>query len=402
MEFEMNIIACILLKPELLKELTVSSEYFNTFKAKLSLKILADQYKNYGTVSLVGIENTYSHLFKSPDEAKAVINYLSECIMLEATTNSFSYYQEQLFRTYIKNKILNTIHLYEQQKIDTETLLENIHNFESLSMSDKSKTLNGEEIYNLITEQSKRINFRFKKLNLNANIQEHDLVILAARPGIGKTAFALNLLEDISNEYNCVYFNLEMSEQQIYRRLISITSKIDLKYVENPSTKYQKNEILEICNNFSKKKIKVITASQSLKSLRTKIIKESKKNHTIFFIDYVGLIAGKDGQSNYERVTEITKALRRISVDFNCTIFLIAQINRSNEKQKDKRPQISDLKDSGELEQSGTTVLMLHSENIYNQNDVDEIQLIVGKNRNGRVGYLNYNYNKTTQRFEEK
>lgn len=402
MEFEMNIIACIFLKPELLKELTVSLEYFNTFEAKLSLKILADQYKNYGTVSLVGIENTYSHLFKSPDESKAVINYLSECIMLEATTNSFSYYQEQLFRTYIKNKILNTIHLYEQQKIDTETLLENIHDFESLSMSDKSKTLNGQEIYNLITETSKKINFKFNKLTLNANIQEHDLVILAARPGVGKTAFALNILEDISNKYNCVYFNLEMSEQQIYRRLISINSKIGLKYVENPSTEYQKNEILEICNNFSKKKIRVITGGQSLRSLRTKIIKESKKSHTIVFIDYVGLITGKDGQSNYERVTEIAKALRRISMDFDCTIFLMAQINRSNEKQKDKRPQISDLKDSGELEQSGTTVLMLHNENIYNQSDEEEIQLIIGKNRNGRVGYLNYNYNKLTQRFEEK
>lgn len=402
MEFEMNIIACILIKPELLKELTISIDYFKSFEARLSLQILSDQYKKYGTVSLVGIEDTYSHLFKSPNDSKAVIEYLTECITLEATANNFSYYQEQLFSANIKNKILNTIHLYEQKKIDTETLLEEIHKLESLSMNDKTKSLNPDEIYSLITESSKKINFRFKKLTLNANIQEHDLVVLAARPGVGKTAFALNLLEDISNEYNCVYFNLEMSEQQIYRRLMSIHSNIDLKYIEKPAGDFQKEKILEYCNKFSKKKIKVITGSQSLRSLKAKMIKESKKSHTMIFIDYVGLVAGKDGQSNYERVTEITKELRRISLDFNCTIFLISQINRSNEKQKDKRPQISDLKESGELEQSGTSVLMLHSENIYSENDEEEIQLIIGKNRNGKVGYLKYKYNKSTQRFEEK
>lgn len=404
MEFEQNIVGCLLIKPELIKELIVPKECFITEEAKISIQIIDDQYNKYKTISLVGLSKTYAHLFKNNIESKQVVDYLNECMLLEATANNFSYYQEQLFKTFVRNKIINTIEDYKTSRIDTDTLLENIHKFENMTLNEKDYSLNSGEIYHLITEESKKIKFRFPKLTLHANIQEHDLIILAARPGVGKTAFALNLMENISDEYNCVYFNCEMAEQQIFRRLLSIHSQMGLKYIESRATEYQDSKLKEFCDSFSKKKIKVITASQTLNTLRSTIIRESKSRHTIFFIDYVGLIGGKDKQSNYERITEITKELRRLSLDYNCTIFLISQLNRASENKKDKRPNISDLKESGELEQSGTSVLMLHTDNIYNNksDDKEEVQLIIGKNRNGRVGLIKYEYDKGIQRFEEK
>lgn len=403
MEFEKNIIGCILLKPELIKELCIPEEAFMSIEARVSLKIIADQYKKIKSISLVGLAEAYKALFKNKSEAKSITDYLYECMSLEATAGHFDYYQERLLNCYIENKILKSIKSYQQNEISVETLLEKIHEFEKITMNKRNNYLSGEDLYKIIRRSDKRIDFRFKKLTLYANIQEHDLVILSARPGIGKTAFALNLLEDLSEEYNCIYFNMEMSEQQVYRRIISINSKINYSFLENPITKFQDDEIKEICSRVSKKKFKILTGSQTVKTIRSQIIKESTVKHTIAFIDYVGLIKGTNAnQNSYERVTEITKELRQIALDYNCTIFLIAQINRNSEKNKGKKPQLSDLKESGELEQSGTSVLMLHNDNIFSENKVSEIQLIIAKNRNGGVGIINFEYDKSIQRFEEK
>ena len=124
----------------------------------------------------------------------------------------------------------------------------------------------------------------------------------------------------------------------------------------------------------------------------------------IVFIDYIGLVQSNEKfTSIYERVTSIVKELRRISLDYNCTIFIASQINRNSEKEKDKRPKISDLKESGELEQSGTTVIMLHNENpMASADKIAEIQVIIGKNRNGPTGIIALDYNKENQRFDNK
>ena len=197
---------------------------------------------------------------------------------------------------------------------------------------------------------------------------------------------------------------MEMSEKQVYQRLVGINTNIDMKYYDTPQTEHQLNKIKEGCKNIAKKKIVCYTGSQTTKSIKQKIIKNSKEEHTLVFVDYVGLIRGDSKKSSYERTTEIVKELRQISLDYNCTIFLIAQINRNSEKDKDKRPKISDLKETGELEQSATTVIMLHNENYYKGINTDEepIQMIIGKNRNGTTGITELIYNKTSQKFENK
>lgn len=403
MEFESNIIGCLLIKPELIKEICIPIEAFKSQEARISLKIIADQYSKIKSVSLVGIADIYKDFFKDNNEAKMVTNYLYDCLNTQAVAAHFEYYQEKLFNSYIESEIMRTIKSYQREEVSTEEMLEKIHQLETIVIKPKNNCLSGEELYKIIKRENKRINFRFEKLTERGNIQEHDLVILAARPGVGKTAFALNLLDDLSSKYNCIYFNMEMSEQQVYRRLVSLNSKISTNYLEKPATSYQEDKIKECCNVVAKKKFKVITSSQTIKTIKSRIIKESSNEHTIVFIDYVGLIRGiQKNQSIYERVTDITKELRQISLDYNCTIFLIAQINRNSDKNKNKSPQISDLKESGELEQSGTAVLMLHNDDMFSSEDVANIQLIIGKNRNGGVGIINLNYDKTIQRFEEK
>lgn len=401
-EAEKNVIASILIYPELITKIVVPEEYFLDPLNKFCFQMIRKQYFDKKAIDLTSMYEFYKPDFQKINYSK-FISYTTDLITYQMVSKSnFWPYQEAMTHAY-KNQQLNlAIESFKLNRITQEELMNKIHDLDLLVLNSSEDKLTGDEIFKTITSREKTLSFRFKKLQENANIQEHDLPIIAARPGIGKTAFMLNLIEDLSEHYKCIYFNLEMTEKQLLKRLVSINSKIPMKYFDSPETEYQKSKIRESSENISKKKIRIITGSQTIRTIKSEIIRESQLDHVIVFIDYIGLVRSTEkNQSIYERVTSIVKELRQISLDYNCTIFIASQINRNSEKEKDKRPKISDLKESGELEQSGTTVLMLHNDKPLAPSDqVAEIQVVIGKNRNGPTGIIKLNYNKENQRFE--
>ncbi len=401
LELEETIVGLILADYHLLDRLLLSEKNFTNPKLIKLLSAMKDEYKKFHKFDLVGLVSEHQELFQGKDAI--TIEYLTNIMQLGLPSH-FEYYQENLFRMHIKKLLLLAIERFKANQMTQDELLDYIHEIEQKSLNSKLNRLTKEQIYSLVSQKKNRIVFRFEKLTKAANIQEHDLIVIAARPGVGKTGFALNVLENLSDNYNCLYFNMEMTEQQIYRRLIGINTYLEVNKLDDFSDQYVVNKAKDACNNLSKKKINIITGGQTIRTIKSQVIKESNNEHTIVFIDYVGLIRDTEkNRSSYERVTEIVKELRQISLDYNCTIFVLAQINRNSEKEKDKYPKISDLKESGELEQSATTVLMLHNENAYKFVDArnDYVKLIIGKNRNGETGIIDYHYNQKNQRFCE-
>ena len=176
-----------------------------------------------------------------------------------------------------------------------------------------------------------------------------------------------------------------------------------MRYFANRETDYQDEKIKEACKEIASKKIKVFNQTQTLASIRRTIIKESKKGHVIAFIDHLGLIEANDSkQSLYSNTTAIMKGLRRITRDYDCTIFVVSQV-KSSEKSKDP-PNLSDLRDSGEIEQSATTVIFLHDPNrdVNSSRKIVPIDAIIKKNRNGEEGIITLEYDRECQRFNEK
>lgn len=398
---EDTILGHLLLKPELFKKTVISEINFLNEENKFIFKLLKKQYEEYQTINIIGIAENYKTEFNIKNPANKIIEKLTHLLaetLLQV--NDYDYFQELLFNKYIDNEMMKVINQFKNQEINKETLLENIHSLESQSIRLDNNRLNGMEIFNLINSKNKNINFRFEKLSTTANIQEHDLVIIAARTGLGKSGFCLNLLEDLSDRYNCLYFNMEIAEKQLYQRLVSINSKIDMKYLDNPATEYQESIIKKSCEKIASKKIKVFSQGQTVATIRRKIMNESKQGHTIVFIDHVGLIKSKKNSSLYENLTEIVKELRQMSLDYDCTIFLVSQLNRTADNKQ--LPKISELKDSGELEQSATTVILMHDENQDKNISKDDVSItfLIGKNRNGSLGMMHYQYNKLSQRFD--
>ena len=192
---------------------------------------------------------------------------------------------------------------------------------------------------------------------------------------------------------------MEMTEEEVYERMLGIESNISIKDINNPQTEYQNNSIKETANKIYGYKYEVINGSKTVKSIKSKIINEQRDEHVIVFIDYVGYIVGKAGQNDRERIGEATRELNNITKDYDCTIFLICQINRNGSEE----PTMEDLKDSGEIEQTGDTIILIHDGNKNNNDDVKEISLLIpkcrGSKRNVRIPVI---YDKAKQRMEVK
>ena len=401
-ELESAILGSLLSEPNLMQRVVVSDQCFLDECNRFIFNLLRKQYNDFKTIDMVGLVENYKNEFNEKFTASNIILKLTEFMEEAVVATNFDYYQESLFSRYVENEIMKSINKFQSHKITKDELLDDIHKFESMSIKTDNNRLSAEEIFKLINSKNNRINFRFKKLCDAADIQEHDLPIIAARTGIGKSGFCLNLLEDLSSRYNCIYFNMEMAEKQLYQRLISINTGIAMKYLTDIQTDYQQEKVKTGCTNIGKKKIKVFNRAYTISNIRRIIINESKNEHTIVFIDHVGLIIQQKNTSIYESLTSIVKELIQISLNYNCTIFLVSQLNRSADD--DSIPKMSELKDTGELEQSASSVIILHDENHSKNMSKDKIEMtfIVGKNRQGRTGMTKYLYNKENQRFDEE
>lgn len=395
LDLEEELIGNLLLNSEFMNYLSIDEKYFfNPFNKKI-IPILKKQFLEIHDVNLTLMQK----YFANNDEYKKSISILTEYLSntLPTTKENIIKYQEQIYRNYIKIEIDKLILSYNQSRISQEELVEQINKLNNSFLRVEHDKLSGEEIYDLITSKNKVLNFKIDALTKYGNIQEHDFVIVAARTGVGKSGFMLNLLDDLSKSYTCLFFNMEMTEKQVFSRLVSINSYVPMEDFMTTDL-YQKEKMTRACAEIASRNIKVFTGIQNIQSIKNKIMKESSNNkHILVFVDYVGLIYSDFRESEYERLTKITKELRRISLDNNCTIFAAAQINRAGAEE----PTIADLKGSGELEQSATAVILLHEKEKIDD-DLSIVVASLGKNRNGRKCKMLLNYYKKTQVFSKR
>ncbi|WP_342268873.1 replicative DNA helicase [Spiroplasma endosymbiont of Aspidapion aeneum] len=263
----------------------------------------------------------------------------------------------------------------------------------------------------------------FRVLDENTNgFQKGDLIILAARPSMGKTAFALNLALNASVSSPALFFSLEMPEDQITQRLLSSASTVKMDIIKSGYGE-------EIINNFEKlvyaqKHILNSdlyiddTPGLSLLDIQTRLRKARReKDIEICFIDYLQLITlySADNNRSFENrqneISKISQGLKKIARELNIPIVCLSQLSRSVEKREDKRPMMSDLRDSGAIEQDADLIMFLYRESYYNFSQLseeekklyeDDTLLIISKHRNGATCDINYVFSKNNGKFAEK
>lgn len=395
---ELYFLANIYDKPELIKQIVIPMECIRNDLNRFILQTFIYSYKQSGTINLPTLLEENQKGFKGKYNDKEYMQRVSQIIDLNNyDITDFDYYQQLLFEDYKEELLKQVINDFQQNKLNQDELYNKIHSIEARTIDTTTGYKTVDEIKDLVITNNKTIPFRLEKLSKRIKLQEHDLMVISARTGIGKSGFALNLLEDLSKKHKCILFNMEMSESSVYKRLISIMTTIPMDSLSTPKSDRQQRVIDYACEQLSKRKLKIISRGQTIQSIRREIINEQRDEHLMVFIDYVGLIGSTEKhKSLYELITSVVKELRNISMSYNCTIFLLAQINRSGED----NPKLSDLKESGELEQSATQVIILNAEET--NEDEQLVELTLAKHREGKKAKLNLIYNRTNQIFEEE
>jgi replicative DNA helicase len=246
--------------------------------------------------------------------------------------------------------------------------------------------------------------------------QRSDMIILAARPSMGKTAFVLSMARNMAVMYNqgIVFFSLEMSAVQLVNRLILSETELDSKKIRSGKLESFEWEQLDYkIKDLAKARIFIDdTPAISLFELRSKCRKlKSKENIDLVIIDYLQLMAGPpETKGNREQeVSMISRGLKAIAKELNLPIIALSQLNRSVEMRSgDKRPQLSDLRESGAIEQDADIVMFIHRPEKMGITQDEEgnstrglAQLIIAKHRNGEVKDVNLRFREEFARFEE-
>lgn len=259
--------------------------------------------------------------------------------------------------------------------------------------------------------------------NLTSGLQGGSLNIIAARPGVGKTSFAMNIVENIAmnpdNHKPALVFSLEMPAEQIALRMLSTFGRVPMKDLSLGNvTPAQWHDIVRKVvlladseGNIRKNKL-YIDDSGDLTPLelrsRARKIAADNGGLSVIMVDYIQLMKGQTKAENRSlEVGEISRSLKLLAKELNVPVLALSQLNREVEGRKDHRPMNSDLRESGSLEQDADLILFLHRESLYkdrNASDVDEsaAKLIVSKNRNGATGDIELQFQGAYTAFYDK
>ncbi len=227
-----------------------------------------------------------------------------------------------------------------------------------------------------------------------AGMQPSDLVLIAARPSMGKTAFVLNIAQNVAFKLNqsVAIFSLEMSKEQLVNRLFSLESKVDAQKLRTGNLADDDWEkLIESAGVIAKSNLIIDdTPGISIGELRSKC-RKYKLEHDLkmIIIDYLQLMTGSGkGESRQQEISEISRSLKALARELSVPVLALSQLSRAVEQRPDHRPMLSDLRESGAIEQDADVVMFIYRDDYYNKDTEKKgiAEIIVAKQRNGPIG----------------
>ena len=232
-----------------------------------------------------------------------------------------------------------------------------------------------------------------------SGLQPSDFVLVAARPSMGKTAFVLNIAQYVAFKKNkgVAIFSLEMSKEQLVNRMFSLESQVDAQALRTGNLKDSEWEkLIEGAGIIGKSHLVIDdTPGISVSELRSKCRKyKLEQDLQLVIIDYLQLMSGSVGgksESRQQEISEISRSLKALARELNVPVIALSQLSRAVESRPDKRPMLSDLRESGAIEQDADVVMFIYRDEYYNKDSEfkKQAEIIIAKQRNGPVGTVN-------------
>ncbi len=252
----------------------------------------------------------------------------------------------------------------------------------------------------------------FEMDRMTAGLQGGDLIILAARPSMGKTAFALNIAENVAVQEGLpvVVFSMEMGAAQLALRMVGSLGRIDQSGLRTGRLRDDEwGRLTEAVDKLSKSSVFIDeTPGLNPAELRARARRQARQcgKLGLIVIDYLQLMVGSSASSGENRATElseISRSLKALAKELHCPVIALSQLNRSVEQRTDKRPMMSDLRESGAIEQDADVIMFIYRDDYYNREDSKvpgTAEIIIGKQRNGPVGSIHLAFLKPLTRFD--
>ena len=240
-----------------------------------------------------------------------------------------------------------------------------------------------------------------------AGLQNSDLILIAARPSMGKTAFALNIAEYVTVKQNVTtaIFSLEMSKEQLARRILAMNSRVDSQKLRTGDLSDEEwMDIVDSAKTIGETNLIIDdTPGISVGELRSKCRKlKIEKNLGLVMIDYIQLMTGgKRAESRQQEISEISRSLKALAREIDAPIIALSQLSRKVESRDDKRPMLSDLRESGAIEQDADVVMFIYRDEYYNKDTENPgvTEIIIGKQRNGPIGTVRLGWKSELTKF---
>ncbi|GGD34624.1 replicative DNA helicase [Malaciobacter pacificus] len=260
---------------------------------------------------------------------------------------------------------------------------------------------------------------------------EGDLVIIAARPAMGKTALVLNMaLANVEANKGVIFFSLEMPAEQLMLRMLAAKTSIPLQNLrKGDMDDNQWSQLSGAFDDLNKKKLFVDDGgSVNINQLRARVRKLAQNednNISLVIIDYLQLMQGTGNKDRHQEVSDISRGLKMLAREMKIPIIALSQLNRGLENRPDKRPMLSDLRESGAIEQDADIIMFVYRDDVYKERDearkekeakdkgeeykstfvnkpVEEAEVIIGKQRNGPIGTVKLDFHKALTKFVDK
>lgn len=401
----------------------IKEEWFYNEKLKYLFKLCLYLIKNNIEIDVISIAQNIK------EETLIKIGGVSSLIKIQDSFISkanIKYHIKQIKEAYNKRILIETLNKSLIAAYDGATSQNIINDIEETAInilndnSDNKTIFNTKELMQVgfknILEAKKRGNnikgfaTGYKMIDLSLNgIQKKDLYIIGARPSIGKTAFALNLAEGlVTNNCKVAFFSLEMSAEKISNRILSMLSFTKSNIVSKGLL--QDNELKQLntlAKDFSKNDNFFLIDDGNINMnqimAKCKNIKLVAGGLDVIFIDHLGLISANKKENRNLEISEITRQCKIIAKELNVAVVLLSQLSRLPEQRYDHRPLLSDLRESGSIEQDADTVILLYRDEYYNKETEEKgvLEVNFAKNRDGSTGLIKMHCNLSIQKITE-
>lgn len=432
LEIEQSLISLFFTYPDYLKkayEIGVNEEDFFFYEHKVAFKTMMELYSDGKPVDVASLITELADKKRLGEGYNQVtIDEIMATLDMFASTANFDYYIDILFEKAKARQLIEFIDdikkkIYEGNDV-YETVDETEKKIKELAASRRvSDMSSSEEFVNealariMMLSQSKGvtgIQSGFEYLDKITNgFQKSDLIILAARPSVGKTAFALNVAVNAATKYkkSVAIFSLEMSKGQLSNRMLSLKSNVeankirDGKGITNPDWA----KLDAAADEIKKASLQVEdSALIKVNEIFAKCRKmKNEKGLDLVIVDYLQLISGnrRNNTTNREQeVAEISRSLKQLARELDVPVIALSQLSRKVED-SNREPVLADLRESGSIEQDADIVMFLHREKKKDdeeESELKDIKLIIAKHRNGSIGTVNLAFNGKYSQFYSK